>query len=286
MKKLSHILVVLLLAITCGSYFLCAVFITPSVPANTTENAVKLPVVMYHLVLDDESRLGDFTVSPKMFEDDMEYILKNGYTPINFADLNAYVYDNKPLPKKPIMITFDDGFYNNYHYVFPIIKEKNVKIVLSVIGSLSEKYSKTNEKNPYYTYLTWDDLRTMHNSGLVEIQNHTYNLHKYTDKEKGVLKYLGETDEYYIKRIREDFEKNHKLIKENTGAVCTVMTFPFGVSSKKSEEIAKQIGYTASMSCVEGINYITHDKNCLYLIKRFNRKASYETEKFFNEKIF
>lgn len=286
MKKLSHILVVLLLAITCGSYFLCAVFITPSVPANTTNDAVRLPVVMYHLVLDDATRLGDFTISPKMFENDVDCILKNGYTPINFADLNAYVYDNKPLPEKPIMITFDDGFYNNYHYIFPIIKEKNIKIVLSVIGSLSERDSRTNEKNPYYTYLTWEDLSIMHNSNLVEIQNHTYNLHNYTDKEKGVLKRVGETDENYKKRIYDDFLKNHNLIKEKTGANCSVMTFPFGISTKKSEEIAKQIGYRASMSCIEGINYITHDPNCLYQLKRFNRKASYETEKFFNDKIF
>jgi len=285
LKKLSHILFTLLFAITFVSYAICAIFVKPTVSVNTNETGIKLPIIMYHLVYDDENKINSFTVTPKMFEEDINYILQNGYTPINFDDLKRYVYSGESLPQKPIMITFDDGFYNNYQYVFPIIKEKNIKIVLSVVGSYSQKYSEIDDTNLYYSYCNWDILKTMHDSGLVEIQNHTYNLHTYDDNRKGVLKTIKETNEEYKKLIYDDFVLNHKMIEEKTGRVCEVLTFPYGLISNSSHDVVKDIGYLGSFSCVEGINNITKDPKCLYRMKRYNRKGSYTTKEFFENII-
>ena len=98
------------------------------------EDRIDLPIIMYHGLLKEEKRQGQFIISPNLFEQDLRYLQENGYTTVVIADLIAYVQDGKPLPEKPVMLTFDDGYYNNYLYAFPLLKQYNCKMVLSPIG--------------------------------------------------------------------------------------------------------------------------------------------------------
>ena len=69
---------------------------------------------------------------------DIKYILSKGYEPIFIEDLINHLDGKYNLPKKPIMITIDDGYYNNYLYAFPIIKKYNVKTIISLICKYSQ----------------------------------------------------------------------------------------------------------------------------------------------------
>lgn len=285
MKKLNHVLVALLLTIVFLSYGLCAIFVTPHVATSAPKSEVKLPIIMYHLILDDNLKLGKFIVSPEIFKNDMDYLINNGYTPISFSNLKEYVYENKPLPQKPIMITFDDGYYNNFLYAYPIIKERNIKIVLSVIGKYAQKYSEINDTNPSYAHCSWDVLSTMQKSGLVEVQNHSFDLHSYNNVRKGALKLKSESADEYKKVLYADFVNNHKMIETKVGKVPEVFTYPFGLVSKEAQQVIKDIGYIGSFICEEGINTITNNPECLYNLKRYNRDANFSSESFFEEKV-
>ena len=65
---------------------------------------------MYHHILKDQSRLNKYTISPDEFRRDMQYLQDNGYTPVLMQDLLLFVQEGVPLPDKPVMITFDDGY--------------------------------------------------------------------------------------------------------------------------------------------------------------------------------
>ena len=84
---------------------------------------VKVPIIMYHGLIKDSSLQTEYFISPDRFEEDLKYIKENGYTPVFMSDLIDFVYENKPLPEKPVVLSFDDGYYNNYCYAYPLLKE-------------------------------------------------------------------------------------------------------------------------------------------------------------------
>ena len=89
------------------------------ITAAATAQGVEVPIVMYHSVLKDESRHGQYVISPAELESDLKYLRDHGYTTILIEDLIAYTQGG-PLPEKPVLLTFDDGYYNNYLYAFPL----------------------------------------------------------------------------------------------------------------------------------------------------------------------
>ena len=274
--KLSHILILLFLLI-----ILLGMLI--SFATANSEEYIEVPIIMYHSVLKDISRSNKYTVTPAVLEEDLKYISTNGYNTITISDLISYVYENKELPEKPIIITFDDGHYNNYGYVYPLLEKYDMKAVISIVGSYTDKFSETDEANLNYSYLRWKDINELITSGRVEFQNHTYNLHDNTHERIGAKKKKCESDEDYKKILEEDINKLQNEFKENTGYTPTCFTYPFGGISNSSIEIIKELGFKASLSCEEGINKITKNPNSLYLLKRYNRPSFMSTYTFFQK---
>ena len=149
-------------------------------PANAVpEEGCELPIIMYHGLLKEEARQGKYVLSPARFESDLKYLKENGYHTVVVQDLIDYVEKGVPLPEKPVMLTFDDGYYNNYYYAFPLLEEYDAKIVISPICRYTDEYSQAEDAHPNYSHITWDNINEMIDSGRVEIQNHSYNMHSY-----------------------------------------------------------------------------------------------------------
>ena len=141
-----------------------------------TEEAVYVPIISYHEV--KAFGLGKDVISPWEFESDLKYLAENSYTTITMSQLIDYVMGGTSLPDKPIILTFDDGYLNNYVYVLPLLKKYNMNIVFSVIGINIDDFTRVPDDNIDYSHVTWDQLNEMIDSGFVEVQNHTYNMHK------------------------------------------------------------------------------------------------------------
>ena len=101
-----------------------------TVSALEREEGVEVPVVMYHSVLKDEKYHGKYVISPAEFENDLQYLEAHGYTTILIQDLINYTKGGE-LPEKPVLLTFDDGYYNNYLYAFELAKQYQCKFVIS-----------------------------------------------------------------------------------------------------------------------------------------------------------
>lgn len=256
-----------------GTYTLVSAHLVGKSTLQGNTDAIELPIIMYHSILKDPARSGKYILTPTEFENDLQYLQKNGYTTIFMSDLISYVYEDTPLPTKPIIITFDDGHYNNLGYAVPLLKKYNMKAVISIVGSYTDTYTKTNEANLNYSYLRWKDVVSLMESNIIEFQNHTYDMHSNTKDRNGCSKKYGESVSIYQQKLSEDIQKLQKEFFENTNYTPNTFTYPFGAVSKPSLDVIKSLGFKASLSCSSGINQITKDPNCLYLLKRNNRPS-------------
>ena len=241
---------------------------------------IRVPVLMYHSVLDNPKRVGKYVILPEELEKDLIYIRDHGYTTITSKDLIAYRANKGDLPEKPIMLTFDDGYYNNYTYLFPLLKKYNMKAVLSVVGTYADAYSVPSEiLNNNYSHATWEQLKEMQQSGLVEIGNHSYNMHDFATRH-GVLRNKGEDLAYYQNILQDDLHKMQECLLQKAGVEATVFAYPFGSVNKESRAVVESIGFPVTLGCEEGMNFI-HKKSSLKDLKRYNRAGNADRNEFF-----
>jgi peptidoglycan/xylan/chitin deacetylase (PgdA/CDA1 family) len=222
-------------------------------------------------------------LSPGQLEKDLVYIKNKGYTTINMTDLINYVYQQAPLPDKPIILTFDDGYESSYVYAFPLLQKYNMKGVLSVTGCYSEVYSIQEDHNISYSYLSWNQIKYLHDTEVFEIQNHSFDLHSIDCGRKGCMIKRGEDVASYQKFLKNDLLHLQEKLKEVTGVYPNTFTYPFGLISNESRPVVKELGFLASLSCECRINRITSDPECLYLLGRFNRPYGKSSQEFFKK---
>lgn len=242
---------------------------------------VRVPVIMYHAVMDDASRLGKYVISPEELESDFKWLSENGYTAILSEDLINYTENGAALPEKPILLTFDDGYYNNYLYAYPTAKRYGMKFVLSPIGKYADLYTETPDKSPYYAHCTWDMLREMQSSGVVEIANHTYDLHSSDGARLGTKQLSGESLEDYTKLLTEDVTLFQQKAEENLQSKPVLFAYPFGAVSKGEPEIIKNLGFKVMLSCEERVSTVTRAPESLYYLGRYLRPSGVNSESFF-----
>lgn len=247
---------------------------------NDNQNeTIKVPILMYHSVLKNNKSNDKYIVTPEMLENDIKYLKEKGYTSIFVSDLSEYVRNDVPLPEKPVIISFDDGYYNNYVYVLPILEKYNMKATIAVVGKFTDIFTENDSHNTNYSHLTWEDIAEISKTGYVEFSNHTYDMHR-TSERFGCFKKKSESDEEYHSALTEDVLKMQNALKENSQVDCKVFTYPYGKIYNGSIPIIKEMGFSASLSCYEKINYITKNEDCLYLLGRFNRPSGISTENF------
>ena len=169
------------------------------------------------------------------------------------------------------MITFDDGYLNNFVFAYPIIKKYNVKVIISPIVSMVDFYSNIEDRNPLYAHLTWKDITDITRDGLVEIQNHSYDMHKNNSERFGSFKKKTESVHEYIRAFYEDMTTADKKITKHTGKKPVAYVYPFGNISEESTAVLKCCGYNMSFGCSEGYNYLDENTRDLFNLKRFNR---------------
>ncbi|MGN0659417.1 MAG: polysaccharide deacetylase family protein [Emergencia sp.] len=251
-----------------------------NLPAQSQTACV--PIIMYHGLTDSQSRVNDYFITVQSFEEDMRYLKEHGYTSVTMQQLIDFVYDRDgsvTLPEKPVVITFDDGYCNNYRFATPILKKYGMKAVISVIGSACEEASTAEYRAEAYCNVTWDQLREMSDSGIWEIQNHTWNLHELKNGRKGASRKANESTKTYENILKNDIEKLQAKLLETTGISPTTFTWPYGAYSEESRDLLKSMGFKATLSCRDGINILQKgDTECLYLLKRNikNSKKSLE----------
>lgn len=252
-------------------------------PVFSSDDGRELPILMYHSVLKDPSQSGKYVITPEKIEEDIIYLKQKGYSFITAKQLVQYVHSEGDLPEKPVLLTFDDGMYNNMEYILPILEKHNAYAVFSVVGSYTDEYSAQNIKNPAYSYLRWCDILNLTESGRVELANHSYAFHSMSNGRKGSAKMKNESELDYIKNFCLDTQKMQSEFFSNCNFYPFIYTYPFGSISRESSRVLRKMGFLVTFSCTEGINHIRKNKDCLFLLKRFNRDGRLSTYEFFSQ---
>lgn len=250
---------------------------------SRAEDGVQLPILMYHSVLKDTSRTGKYIITPDRIESDLQYLAERGYKSVSASDVIAYATNDGKLPEKPYLITFDDGCYNNLTYVLPLLEKYDAYAVISVVGSYCEEFSENGEANAAYSYLRWEDITELNNTGRIEFGNHSYDMHSITSARIGSKIARGEDKWTYIDKFSRDCGKTQQLLADNCGITPVVYAYPFGAYCEESHNVLDEKGFVMTLTCTEGINELKRSADCLYLMKRFNRPGTLMTETFFEK---
>lgn len=142
---------------------------TPVEPEEAADSRLRIPVLMYHHIDHppkdaDKFRL-DLTVTPQNFRQQMAWLRDNGYSTITPEQYVAAVAYGAALPRKPIMLTFDDGYRNAYEHAFPILKEFGFVGTFFVVTDWITLQSRPG-------ILTWAQVKEMRRAGMA-IHSHS-----------------------------------------------------------------------------------------------------------------
>lgn len=190
-KKIVLVVVILLLLLLSGIIYIYI------------KNENMVAILGYHSILpkEDNTSGDNLVVDREKFEKEIELLEKMNYETMSLDEF--YCWKNKTCKKKhkSVLITFDDGYINNYEYAFDILKDHNMKAVVFVIGNYVEA-----DNNIHMNLETLEKIKEEYPN--IEIASHSYNLHFHSDKTYDI--------------VDEDIKKMKQIVDSNYFA------YPFG----------------------------------------------------------
>lgn len=266
-------------------FLLASTLLAPHATARFTTTTAKenvLLILMYHGILpDDSAGLTEYVVSVSEFESDLQWLCAHQYQSVSLQQVIACVNEGQALPSRAVLLTFDDGYYNNYLYAYPLLQRYAFSMVLSPIGRWSDFYSNEKTADARYTHVTWEQLREMTASGLVEVGNHSYDLHTTTHGRQGSAKKKGESTAAYQQLLYTDVQRAQERFAAELGQAPVVFTYPFGAVSAEAQDVLRDLQFQAAFTCEEKINHLTNDAACLYRLGRYKRPHGLSSDAFF-----
>lgn len=242
-----------------------------------------LPVVMYHSLLRDPSLSGPYVLSPDVLESDILYLKQKGYQPVTMAQAIDYVLHGGALPEKPVLLTLDDGNVNNLLYLPDILERSDACALVSIVGQYAQQFTDTPDPNPSYGYMSWPEISALAATGRVEIGNHSYGFHAQSPR-RGSTKMEGETPEQYRAILTADAQRLQDALAERCGITPQVYTYPYGQITDGADDILREMGFAATLSCYERITVLVPgDASTLYSIGRYNRPSGISSADFFQK---
>ena len=241
---------------------------------SSDEISTQVPILMYHHLSEDVTN--SEMVSPAQFEAQIRALSEAGYTGVSFDELQAYVLRGEPLPEKPVVITFDDGYRSNYTLAYPILQKYNMKAAIFAIGV---SFGKDHYKDTDYAitpHFGAAEAAEMAASGLVSIQSHTYDMHQWLPYETGsavrenILPLPGESEEAYVQTLTEDFTRSRAQLESATGQPVDVLAYPAGQYSTLAQVTLQSLGVHVTLSTNPGVNTVVKGlPQTLYAMLRF-----------------
>lgn len=215
--------------------------------AKTILARPQVPILCYHQVRNWKSTDGqmgkDYTVEIQNFKDQIKMLSDSGYNTILPDQLYAYLNEGKPLPKKPIMLTFDDTVLDQFTVVNPTLKKYGYKAAYFIMTVSIGKQGK------FVNYMSADQIKQLADEGNT-IGSHTYD-------HKNFKKYEG-------KDWEEQLDKPTKKLEEITGKKIEYFAYPFGLWNAQGIPQLKKRGFKMAFSLADKRD----EKDPLFTVRR------------------
>ena len=207
-----------------------------------------IPVLMYHKIGDPPpgSNLAKLWVSTADFRRQLGYLKKRGYTSINFRDWRDAETGVKALPSKPVLITFDDGYMNNYEFAYPILREFNMKAGIFLVYETIDRHNAWHDPvgEPWLKMLTMPQILDMQNSGVIEFGSHTM-------RHRNLA-------QLPLDEVRWELTESKKRLEDALGREILACAYPSGAGAYRTEvrRAALDAGYRFDFSIKQGITIL------------------------------
>ena len=219
-----------------------------STSKNLIHNNESIPVLMYHSIPDNSSG-NIMEVSKRQFQEEMKYLNDKGYHTLSADEFYDFIVKDKPVPKKSVLITFDDGYENQYKNAYPILKEYKFHAIMFIITDYLDKGT---------LYLKSNELKTMSDNG-INIESHTTN-HAKLDK-------IAYKDQLLNLKDSKD------ILEKICNKAVRFIAYPYGYFNKDTVTSCQKAGYIMAFTTSgkwANVNKGVYAINRIYIFPQFN----------------
>jgi peptidoglycan/xylan/chitin deacetylase (PgdA/CDA1 family) len=231
---------------------------TPTPPPVALPDQAQVPILMYHYISelppDADRYRRDLTVLPEKFQAQLQYLADAGYHTITLTDLYLHLTQGYPLPEKPVVLTFDDGYRDAYEVVFPLLLDYGFTATFFVLATPAHFEAPG--------YMTWAQMKEMADAGM-EIQAHGRD---HVDLRGRSYDYLV----YQVLGIRE-------AIQYNVGRMPRFFCYPSGKHDVGVIAVLKSAGYWGAVTTEWGK---VHTRDSLFEMPRLRIRGNDTLENF------
>jgi peptidoglycan/xylan/chitin deacetylase (PgdA/CDA1 family) len=192
---------------------------------------VIIPVLTYHRIIPKTTSIYDFT--PQTLETHFKLFKSLGYQPISAAQFIAYQQQPELFPKKPMVLTFDDGNKSHYTWVFPLLKKYGFQATFFVYPNAIKDVSPV--------CLTWNELKEMSDAGF-DIESHSMS-HPFLTRSKIPDGNDTHPLDAYLKWLNNELFCSKALLEYHLAKKVTLLAYPYGWFDNTVESVAVQAGY-------------------------------------------
>lgn len=209
----------------------------------------KTPVMMYHDILPEKQVF--FDVTPEELEAHFQLIKKNGLTPIRLDQLVENLKRGVPLPPKPIVLTFDDGYEGHYKYVYQLMKKYQFPATFAIYPSkVGTKKGRSS--------LTWAQLKEMAADPLVTIASHS-------------VTHPSDLRELSDQKLQTEVVESKRILEEKLGISIKHFVYPEGKNDDRVQQAVKQAGYASAWTMSDETNRFAQESDNLLNIARIGQ---------------
>lgn len=198
----------------------------------------RVPILCYHQFHMSDGKSGGMVVSKNEFEQQMSYLQTEGYTVVPLSDIRPFLEGNKSLPLKSVVITIDDGYESYFNVAYPILKKYGFHSTMFIYPEFINAG----------VSLDWQQVKTLDNDPLVDIQSHS------KTHASLIPKLSGEYEQDYLARLETEVVDTDKILKKRIGRSADLFAYPYGNSSKQLIDLLEQREYNLAVTVKKGGN--------------------------------
>lgn len=230
-----------------------------------------LIILCYHEVVRTDGAVQDpLSVDASALVRQLDWMKAQGHHFVSLQDVLDDRAGRRPLPNKPVLLTFDDGYRSVYTHVFPVLKLFRAPALIAVVGAWleagpDEVVAYGDTLVPRRKFLSWSQIREMQDSGWIEVASHSYDSHHGVsanpqgNAEPALFTHIFQAGVYedhtaYLARVKQDLQRNNDLIRDRLGKAPRAMVWPYGAYTEETADIATQLGMPVSMNLDAGAN--------------------------------
>lgn len=196
-------------------------------PVRPAPSAIDLPILVYHHVVPDHAP-GVLYVTPDAFEQQLRFLSDNGYQSVSFADLADSLEYGLPLPERPVILSFDDGWENQFQYGFPLLQKYGFGATFYIVSGYVD----------HQNFMTTDQLQAMMAAGM------TMGCHSHTHP---ALTSVGTGA-----RLEAEVAGSKAWLEDHFGIAVDTFAYPYGAYSASVTAVVTAAGFRTARTCDTG----------------------------------